>query len=158
MRAQHPILYQVICYNLDMNVKKVSNYSILGYILVLVVGFFYVRSVMNSSPVKQVDKEKEVKEVHPVKVYLNFEDKKLSESLTTGDSVGDFLDTLRDDNLIFFERVRYTYGISLDNVNRMKIPDGYEWRVYSPDGDITFDIDNISLVDNMTYDLRLVKK
>ena len=142
-----------------MNANLLKKYLIWAYILLLVGGFFYVRNVLSTKTIKELKNEKKkVEEVHPAKVTLIVQGKdKFTSTLWTNDTVGDFLNRLRDDKSIFFERTKYIYGTEISDVNKIKITDGSKWKIYYNGKDITFDIDDLKLEDESTYELKLVK-
>lgn len=160
MGAYHPILYQDICYNLGMKGINIKKALIWTYILFLFFGFFYVRNVLKTKSIKEVKKEvKKVEEVHPAKVSLIVSGSKpLTGNLQSVDTLGDFLNYLRDENLLYFERTMYTYGTEINDINHVTTPEGYEWKMYLNQKDITFDIDNHKLLDGDIYELKLVKQ
>jgi len=125
-----------------------------------VVGFSYINYVLNRTEIKEIKKEKKsAVEVKPVKVLLNFQGKEsFTARLQNIDTVGDLLNQLREEKKFTFERIRYTYGTEISNVNRVSTPIDYVWKVYFDGQDITKDIDNIKLVDEGIYELNLVKR
>jgi len=143
-----------------MKLNKLQNYMIFGYILFLVFGFVYVRKVITSTSIKTYEKDNDKKEsVKPAKAYLIFQGKDtFNARLQNIDTVGDFLNKLRDNDQLFFERTRYTYGTEISDVNHVKTPEGFEWKVFSNGTDITYAVDDIKLVDESTYELKLVKQ
>lgn len=139
---------------------KYKPYLIILYILTLIFGYFYVSNVLTTTQIKEYKEEKkEVDEVKPAVVYLNFNNEKTFRlRLQNTESVADFLDKLRDDDLLFFERTLYTYGTELVNVDNRKIDEGYKWKVFLDGSDITYSIHDINLKDDFVYDLLLVKE
>lgn len=146
-----------------MKLKEVKKYLIGIYIILMVGGIFYVNNVLEHTEIDELDKDKEeVDKVHPVKVYLNLDDGTKTETyevkLSTRESVNDLLENLRDNNKIFFEKTRYIYGDEIEDVNKKDISENYHWKVFFNDTDITYQMNDVRLVDNTTYHLRLVKK
>ncbi len=133
---------------------------IVSYILLLLLGFFYVRSVISEDVVDVDDKKEKVdtREVHPAKVFIRINaDKVYSTRLETIDTVLDALEELRRRQNFIYEKTAYTYGTELNIIDNQKAPVGYRWNVYDNDKLITFDIHNIYLEDEKTYDIRLEK-
>ena len=143
-----------------MKGNKLKNYFIIGYILFLILGALYVDSILKHTPIKEKGKQDQiVEEIKPVTVYLNVEnDKTYKVDLKNQDSVSDLLDKLRDNGDIFFEKTRYTYGIEIEELGHVKTPEGYNWRIFLNDLDITPQLDKLKLVDQNTYILKLVKE
>ena len=141
------------------NTKILKNYLIIFYIVSFILGYFYVSNVLSSQDIKQYKEEKkQTEEVKPTVVYLNFNNEKnFRLRLQNTESVADFLDKLRDDNFLFFERTLYTYGAEITNVNNQQTPQGYTWKVFLDGTDITYEIDKINLEDDFEYELLLVE-
>lgn len=139
--------------------SKYKKYLIPAYILLLVFSFFYVRSVLNNESIKVMEKEKieeNVFEIKPAVTYLNIEGgESYRVRLTNANSVYDILEYLRDENKLYFEKTSYTYGTELDIVNTLP-PNGYLWKVYYGDKDITYAIEELKIKDKDVYTIKLV--
>lgn len=142
------------------NIQKIKIFFSFSYVIIMVLGFFYVKNVLATVEILDYKKEKSDSfEVKPVIVKLNFNDQKTFRlKMQNTDSIGDFLDKIRDEELFFFERIKYTYGTELDYIDKQKTPVGFVWKIFLNGKDITFDIDKTNLTDDVTYDLRLIKK
>jgi hypothetical protein len=143
-----------------MKIKQLRNYLIFGYIVLLVGGSLYVTNVLDHTELLETDNDKDkVEEINEVHAYLNIEgDKSYRVKLTTADTVNDLLEKLRDDKEIFFEKTRYIYGNELEELNKVKTPEGYKWKVFLNDTDVTYQMDKLRLKDETTYTLKLVKQ
>lgn len=142
-----------------MTMQKIKKILIPLYILFLIGSFFYVRSVVKEKSVDVDQKEEEkVVEVKPVTVFLKYDGITQKMKMKNVETVLDLLETLRDDGKIIFEKTLYTYGIELDHFNRVVAPEGYHWRVFYKDQDITDSMGNVNLEDNSTYEVKLVEK
>ena len=148
--------------------KEISNKTkkglIIGYIVLVAVSALYVRSVINSDEIKVQDEKKEKKSVEskPTKVYLTVTTgtttKEYNTTLQNVDSVLDFLENLRRHDEFTYEKISYTYGTELENINNQKAPDGYDWRLFLNNEDITYKAADTNLVDETHYELKLVKE
>jgi len=138
--------------------KKTRNIALLGYAIFLSFIFFYVKDVLKHSDVKEVHEDtQKVEEIKPVEVTLIVNDKDTYNlRLSNKDTVSDFLDRLRDNGDIFFEKTLYTYGSEIEDVNHTIIPEGSSWKVFFGDTDITHEVGDIALIDGATYELRLI--
>ena len=142
------------------NTKKLLT---IAYIIILISGFFYVRSILKVDRVDVEDKKstKAVEEIKPADVTLVVENegssKKYETRLRNVDSVSDLLEDLRENQDFTYEKTYYSYGNVLDIVNGVRPPEGYRWRLFESDVDITNAFEKNNLKDNNTYYLRIIK-
>ena len=128
-----------------------------AYIILLLLGFFFIRSTLNETeiPISERDKKEKTSntfEVKPVKVYLMG----YSARMKNVDSVIDFLEHLREYEGFYFEKTEYTYGMEIDHVNGRPAPPEYKWRIFDGKSDITHESGDIRLIDETTYEIKLI--
>ncbi|KKS18743.1 MAG: hypothetical protein UU77_C0069G0004 [candidate division WWE3 bacterium GW2011_GWC1_41_7] len=145
------------------NNLKLKKYLIVAYIILLVGGYFYINSILdvNKVSVDQKEEPKRVLEVKPVKVKLTIEltggSKEYSVELQNIDTVLDLLEEVREDQGFIYEKTAYTYGTIIDGIEGIKAPEGYMWRIFENNIDITENVSNESLNDGFFYSIKLVK-
>ncbi|OGC56734.1 hypothetical protein A2976_03465 [candidate division WWE3 bacterium RIFCSPLOWO2_01_FULL_41_9] len=145
------------------NNLKLKKYLIVAYIILLVGGYFYINSILdvNKVSVDQKEEPKRVLEVKPVKVKLTIEQtggsKEYSVELQNIDTVLDLLEEVREDQGFIYEKTAYTYGTIIDGIEGIKAPEGYMWRIFENNIDITENVSNESLNDGFFYSIKLVK-
>ena len=145
------------------NNLKLKKYLIVAYIILLVGGYFYINSILdvNKVSVDQKEEPKRVLEVKPVKVKLTIEQtggsKEYSVELQNIDTVLDLLEEVREDQGFIYEKTAYTYGTIIDGIEGIKAPEGYMWRIFENNIDITGNVSNESLNDGFFYSIKLVK-
>ncbi|KKS21352.1 MAG: hypothetical protein UU80_C0030G0004 [candidate division WWE3 bacterium GW2011_GWA1_41_8] len=109
----------------------------------------------------QKEEPKRVLEVKPVKVKLTIEQtggsKEYSVELQNIDTVLDLLEEVREDQGFIYEKTAYTYGTIIDGIEGIKAPEGYMWRIFENNIDITENVSNESLNDGFFYSIKLVK-
>lgn len=152
-------LYYTSVLNAKMIImEKAKKYFPYIYTILLLFSFLYVQSVLKEGDIRNYDDdvEKAVKE-HPVNVTLVVEDKSYFVNLASGDTVLDLLEDLRGDDLFNYEVTGYTYGTELDTVNGIKPSEGYKWKLYKENEDITNTIGDVFLTDETTYTIKMVK-
>jgi len=128
--------------------------------LFLIAVIFFVKNSISTEEIKtDTSSQKEPFEISPAIVYLQLPDgTNYRARLENKDTVEYLFDYLRNERGFKYEKVAYTYGTEIDNINSKKAPTGYKWAVYKGDDDITSDIDNERLENETTYVLRLVRK
>ena len=121
----------------------------------------YVRNIITSEEltVETKDKNKTVDKVKPVKVTLfiigNSQRRTYEGTLKNTNSFDDLLEDLVKSKTLTYEKTEYTYGTEYDRINGENAPEGYVWKVYVGDEDITYSTKGIKLVDKSTYTLSL---
>jgi len=145
--------------------NKFKSYFPFIYAVILIVSFFYIKSVLKQDTleVNQVENvKKEQKEVKPVSVNLSVVSARqnMSYSLRKEDdeTFDDFIEDLVDDGKLTYEKTEYTYGTVYDDINGEKAPEGYEWRLYKGDEEITYNTSGVKLEDDATYKFILSEK
>jgi hypothetical protein len=131
------------------------------YIAFLIFLFVVGNSALNYEEVKEISEEEDKKDlrVHPARVTLNVQGgDSYTVNLQTNDTVDDLLDELRAKNGFLYEKVAYTYGTELDNVGGLAAQDGFTWKVYKGDEDITFEIGRTRLEDEDVFVLKLEER
>jgi len=133
------------------------------FIAYLFIGLFISISIKRANVVPISEKEQRVPdddaEVHPAKTYLRVENGNdvvaYYARLETKNTLMNLFDYHMEVSGLTFEKISYTYGLALDNVNGLKAPGGFEWRVYDDETDITYDLKGIGLKNEHTYSIRL---
>jgi hypothetical protein len=141
---------------------KLKWYLIAAYTVFLIGSFFYVKQVLAGGSISVDTEEKEKGEkTRFVDVTLSIESGKQPTSVKTKlkntNSVEDMLYELRKDKIVFYEVTTYTYGTELDMINHVKAPEGYKWRLFQDNKDITHSYSQILLENDEKYVLKLVK-
>jgi len=142
---------------------KYKKHLTIAYVFLLLFGSIFVYKTLQEKEVKVADKESKTTEIEvkPVVVYLNVQG---SYGLLTNsyrarrqntDTILDFFEHLRTNQDFWYEKTAYTYGTELDNINHVKAPKDYSWRVYLNDEDITYQLATKALEDDTTYILKL---
>ncbi len=132
------------------------------YVLTLVLGGLYINSVLKEGNLTVGTKSKQTQEeAHPAVAYLDVEDGKSVVTyrvrMETINTVNDLLLQLHDKNGFMFEKISYTSGTVIDLVNGKTAPQGYAWKLFIGDKDITGNIENTDLIDEQHYTLKLLK-
>jgi hypothetical protein len=150
--------------------EKLETISVIIAAVLLVGGFFFVRSALNDDEVKVLEKQKDERgfDEKPAVVYLIIENTSsgptnIRKRMKNTNSALELVEASREEDGLMFEKIAYTYGTELDNINGIKSPEGYRWSVYKvvegseTEEDITFEIGNEKLSDETTYIIRLTK-
>jgi len=140
---------------------KTKKVLIIGYIVFLIFGVFYVRSIVKSASVdvsqKSVEKKApEVKEANVTLIVQNgTQTTEYKHRGKSADSVIDLFEELRSDQNFTYQTVEYTYGTELESVNGVKAAPNQKWKLFDGNIDITNSIHDVKLLDNKVYTLRL---
>ena len=142
--------------------KKKAIY-IISYLSVLLLSFIYIKSVLKKEDVESYEEtEIEVEKEYPVTSILNVyqEDsvKEYQAKSTNLESIDDFLDGLRGDSDLQYEKTVFTYGIEISSVFGVEPEDGYKWAFLVDGNDVTQQIDNINIDKHHTYELKMIEK
>ena len=145
---------------------KPSKIQTLGflYILFLVLAAFYVNNTLKEGniEVRQAEEEERNIEVKPVKVNLVVDDgstqRTYQKNLRNRDSVLTLLERVRDEDKVLYEIVAYIDRTEIVDVYRVPVPEGYNWKIYLDNADLTNVLEETFLSDDSTYILKLVKK
>ena len=144
------------------NILRNKYLLVAVYIIFISLVYFYVDSILKSDSISTTDKEPEENtaiEIKPVDVVLKIESPQLNKEYslkkTNTDSVLDLLNILRSEKEFTYEKTAYIDRIEIDRVNDIYPPEGYKWKVFLKDEDITQIIADKYLEDNSTYVLKL---
>ncbi len=143
--------------------EKIRKIFVPTYIvfLVVVAVFIKVNLKNNQVPVTKKEKQEKAAEIKPAKVYLNINDGKsitqYKTLLQNQDTVIELIDAARAENALSYERTAYAYGTEIDTINGQTAPEGYKWKVFSNNKNITYEVEAINLEDGAVYDIRLEK-
>lgn len=131
------------------------------YIIFLIAAFFYVRGVLSTEELEVDTKEsqKEVEEVKPVDIRLLVVGSKdtivFSKRMKNTNTFDDLLESLVEERGLTYEKTEYVYGTEYGPVNGESAPQGFLWRVFADDDEVTFKTKGLRLRDNVTYKLEL---
>jgi heme/copper-type cytochrome/quinol oxidase subunit 2 len=142
--------------------RKTIVFSIF-YLVFLVFAFFYVKSVLKTESLFPKDNAKPKVEktwiVTPsLVVYTSLETLTLKSQVKNTESILNFLEYLRNDNKLIFEKIDYTHGTEIDSVFNVKAPVGYMWSVFLNGSNLTNIMSSRRVLDGAVYELKLVKK
>lgn len=144
-----------------MNVKRAQVVLVLVYAIFLMSLKIYVNHVLSGSSVKLVAKNNEkttALEVKPVNIVFKTEDKnEYKLRMQNTNTTKDMLDYLRNRGDLFYETTEYTYGTEIDSINHQTTSQGYKWKLFNNEVDITNVINQTKLKDNEVYILKLVR-
>lgn len=142
-----------------------KSHLIVAYVVFLGLSYFYINHVLKQSfvPISETPKEeKKTIEVRDVNVDLKVDNGSnlltYHVTLKNTDSLYDMLERLRNKDSFKYEKIAYVYGTELDFINGDKAPDGYKWKLYDGEKDVTFYASDTNLVDGKTYSLVLTNK
>lgn len=116
-------------------------------------------NVLDSVEIQEDGREEEpADDIRDVDVEMRIVGSGLNQSyrtqLTSNETIGDFLESLRDEGKISYEQVEYTYGTEITRVNGVLPPEGYSWNVYDGTELVTY-FTRYKLSDDAVYTLRL---
>lgn len=128
------------------------------YLFVLVLTSLYIHSALKTTEleVKELPEKEEVKNVNrkeiDIRILIFDTDKKLTQEVVlpdtdNTDTINEVLEEARKKNLVYYEKVNYVYGSEIEKVLNLTLPEGYSWKVYFNNEDITHKIDEVSLLD-----------
>lgn len=134
-----------------------------AYAIALVFSFFYVNTLLKKGTlnVSGQKEEKKAMEVKPVKVKLIVQGVNLLKEYeirkSNTDSVLDLLNSLRKSTDFDYGKTGYVDRNEIDHVYGIAPPEGYKWRIFFDDKDITQEFQNVYLTDESIYYIKLVK-
>lgn len=138
-----------------------------GSLILFIVGFLFIRySILQDSleiSVNDKPETEEVFEIKPTVIFVVIENEngtttEYRKRLQNTDSVEKLLEILRIEDDFTFEKIAYSYGTEIDNINGVLAPEGYNWRVFKNGEDVTFVIEGLNLEDAQTYYIRLTEE
>ena len=144
-----------------MSKKKII--LIVSYIFLSTLLVVYVRSILKRDDLKIYEKKKiDIEETYSVNVTLKYlngrEIKEFNRTLKNTDSVEELMKKIRSSGDITYELIKYTYGVNIESVNKIKPDNGYEWAIIKNGENITLKMDKMYLEKDKVYELRIVKK
>lgn len=145
-------------------VFKSKYFWMVVYVLFLLGSFAYVKAALKTGSVDVIEEKKESDgvDIKPVNVSLEVRTenyfKTYSYKKENVDTVMDLMSTLRKKTDFRYEKTAFTDHIQIDHVNGIYPSEGYEWRIYLNNEDVTQQFEDLYLTDDSTYILRLVKK
>jgi hypothetical protein len=168
MRARHkiiPFTYDRMPKNWYYYCMSEKNKKILAilYVVVLTLGFFFVRYTLSIDQVDVITKgEVELKpEIKNVNVTLDVnsptEPNEQKYELTTADSVYDLLQAARKQGAVYFEVIEYSNSFDMRFLDKSGTI-VYESSVFLDGENISQKLKETKLQDGQLYTLRLVKK
>jgi len=131
--------------------------------MVLLITILYVRDIITAEELTVETKESKnmVANVKPVKISLlviGLSQRNIHNlTLKNTNSFDDLLEKMVKNEMLTYEKTEYIHGTEYDQINGEVAPDGYVWKVYVDDNDITFSTKGIKLNDKSTYKLSLEK-
>jgi hypothetical protein len=141
--------------------RKTIIFSLI-YMIFLVFAFFYVKSVLKTESLFPKDNTKPKVEktwsVTPsLTVYTASGVFTFSSTVKNTDLIMSFLEDLRNDRKLIFEKIDYTHGAEIDSVFGVKAPEGYRWSIILNGLDITNVMSTTRVLDGAVYELKLTK-
>lgn len=175
-----------------LNNKKVKILVLIILAFISYSTYNFIKTALAEDDVKIIDKPQSTheQEEKPVRVYLtvNYLGNKTSYSkrMQNTNSVLDLFELLRAEEGFAYEKIAYTYGTEIENINNIPAPEGYKWKVFMtsdrqsvddlnsnillPDGeyelllkttqeptDITYNIAELNLVEGAQYEIELIR-
>jgi hypothetical protein len=142
--------------------RKTIIFSLL-YVVFLVFAFFYVKSVLKTESLFPKDNTKpkveKTWEVTPsLVVYTSSEKLMLESQVKNTDSIMSFLEDLRNDGKLIFEKIDYTHGAEIDSVFGSKAPEGYKWSIYLNSENLTNVMSSTRVLNGAVYELKIASK
>lgn len=145
-----------------MIIKKIQKAALPLYIVFILLSFFYVKSVLKEGDIKIIEEsnKKEIKEIKPLKVYLNIETfgsvNSIEVSSDNKNNLIDVLEDLRNEDVIRYEKTYYTDKIVLSySDNNYFSEKKYEWRIYYDGNDITNEVVEFNLQNDQEFRILL---
>ncbi|MBU0650181.1 hypothetical protein KJ605_01190 [Patescibacteria group bacterium] len=135
-----------------------------GYLLFLVLGFFYVRGVLDTDSFKVSERgsDKPVEKVRELSIKLavitESGQKDYQTTLKNTDSVKDLLEKLRQDQALMYEVDLYTYGLEIYSVLGKTAEQDKKWAILLEGQDITNKINEERLMEDGMYVLKQITR
>jgi len=134
------------------------------YALSVVTVFRYVNLVLKNDVLNVMEQQttKKAVTIKPVKVTLNVELPQITLTynlnMKNTDSVLDFLNELRRTTNFRYQKTSYVDRNEIDYINGIYPQDGFKWRIYSNEKDLTQTFEDTHLENNTTYVIKLIKE
>ncbi len=135
------------------------------YLFLLVLGFLYIQSVLNSPevevqrpPKKEEVEERNEKEIDVTLIIIDEQGNLLNSytyKIENKKTVDDLMQELRSTQNMFYEKVVYLDGLRVEQLLQREIPQKHEWQVYLENKNVTDQIEQVTFIDNQ--DARAVK-
>jgi hypothetical protein len=101
------------------------------------------------------------KETYPISVSLilssGSKDIVYTKEMKSDDNVKKLLKEMREDGNLIYELNEYTYGTEIISINRVVPRNGYKWAILLNNKDITLNMEEIDLIKNGSYILKIVE-
>lgn len=129
------------------------------YILMIVLTSLYIHTTLQSTdldikelPEEEKEEGRDKKEIDVKITVLDINNKLVKEVLLPNtdntDTINEVLEEARENELLYYERVNFSYGTEIEKVMDLELPENYSWRVFLGDEDITNTIVKIALIDH----------
>lgn len=130
------------------------------YVIFVVFTIFYVKSILKTESLFPKDNTKPKVEktwIVSATLIVNTGPKTLSykTEVKNTDTIMSFMEDLRNNNGLIFEKVDYAHGAEIDTVFNTKAPNGYRWSVFQNGTDVTNALSSTRLIDGAVYEIKL---
>jgi hypothetical protein len=142
-----------------LNKRLKKKLSVIYAILLAALGLFIYFSLQRDYvEVEEKESDKVGREERMVDVVLNVEDGGTYDlKMKNTDTILDLLEEVRDNTDFSFEKVAYTYGTEIDQVNKEHPPEGTKWAVFKDNENVTSEIGDIYLENDKNYELLTIR-
>ncbi len=128
------------------------------YMLMVALTSLYIHTTLQSTdldikelPEEEKEEGRNKKEIDVKITILDSNNKLVREVLLPNtdntDTINEVLEKARKNELLYYERVNFSYGSEIEKVMDLELPENYSWRVFLGDEEITNTIVNIALID-----------
>ncbi len=128
------------------------------YIFMLVLASLYINTTLQSTdldikelPEEEKEEGRDRKEIDVKITVLDINNKLVKEVLLPNtdntDTINEVLEKARENELLYYERVNFSYGTEIEKVMDLGIPENYSWRVFLGGEDITNTVVKVALID-----------
>lgn len=152
--------------NVKLKNKEFILVATYGIFLAISFGFINYSLKQDTMVFQQKEEPKPATDKKEVKIYVvavGPNDKKLYQEtipkeagLFSTNTVEDLLELLRKTNRIKYTKVAYAWGEEIGSVNNITPAEGFAWRVYENDVDITGQLGEVRLKSTGKYAIRYV--
>ena len=143
--------------------SRIKKFSTAGYILFLVLAFFYVRYLQKSAPIAiQTNTAVAKDETKAVKTTITLNESKFNiyndkiYTLSNDDSISTMLSLYRSKGYFVYEKTVYTDHVSIDSVNKVSAPVNFKWAIMQNGVDLTNQMDTYQLGKGGDFQLKLI--
>jgi hypothetical protein len=124
----------------------------------IILSSLYIHTTLQSTdldikelPEEEKEEGRDKKEIDITITVLDDKNKVVKEiflpNTDNTDTVNEVLENARENELLYYERVNFSYGTEIEKVMGKDLPKPYSWRVFLGDKDITNSIVKIALID-----------